>query len=189
VQYAHGMGVAMSHEQAQSAVTAFRTTYKKVPVFWRWLGNAFRTAISGQTATGFRLTIKLEQNMLTVELPSGRKLYYKDAQITPEGDLAYWGQNSFTHKWELIRTYGARICENIVQAIARDILAHGLLAADEAGLKIVGHVHDEIICESPQDRAEIGLRQLREHMTRTPLWARGLVLGAEGYISKRYRKD
>lgn len=189
VKYAASMGVTLTERDARDAVRVFRRTYAEVPVFWKWINEAFARAVQGQGTSDYRLTLAREDTMLTLRLPSGRKLYYKDPQRTLEGDLAYRGQNSYTHKWELIRTYGARLTENIVQAIARDLLAYGLRLAHEAKLKIVGHVHDEIICEIPEREALDALKRLRDCMTSVPDWALGLLLGAEGHIGKRYWKN
>ena len=105
-----------------------------------------------------------------------------------DGGVTYLGQNQYTRKWERQRTWGGKICENLVQAVARDILAQGLLNAAQKGLTIIGHVHDEILVETRQDAAEPVLEALIGAMTAVPSWAPGLRLKAEGYTAHRYRK-
>jgi DNA polymerase len=147
----------------------------------------------------------LEDNFLYITLPSGRRLAYYQPIIQPHtldyedehGNwkritgvaVTYMGIDQYTKKWERISTHGGMLTENIVQAIARDILAHGLQVADQTGHDIVGHVHDEIITVSPDEFAQARLEHLTTCMTTKPAWASDMWLGASGYVSKRYKKD
>jgi DNA polymerase bacteriophage-type len=188
LKYADSMGVTLDREQAVSTVGTFRKVYREIVLLWRSLEGAFRqAAILRESAQCGVLRVEPNERFTTIRLPSGRKLWYLDVE-GGAGDLSFMGMDQFSHKWDRIRTYGARLVENVVQAIARDILLHGLLRARERGLSIVGHVHDEILCEEPADQAENALEALRAAMTDTPPWAPGLLLGAAGYVSQRYRK-
>jgi DNA polymerase len=104
------------------------------------------------------------------------------------GRIVYDGTNQFTKKWERIETYGGKICENIVQAVARDVLASGLLRAETAGYRVCLHVHDEIIAEVP-DIDEYSADGLSAIMSHNPGWTLGLPLAAAGFETLRYRKD
>jgi DNA polymerase len=101
-------------------------------------------------------------------------------QITYEGRQTQGG-------WGTVRTYGGRLVENVVQAIARDVLAEGMLRAHEMGFEIVGHTHDEIITLVP-DSSRLNLTQLTDCMIAPIDWAPGLLLKAEGYEAVTYKK-
>ena len=90
--------------------------------------------------------------------------------------------------WAKVYTYGGKLVENIVQAIARDILAHAMMLAHKLGMFIVGHVHDEIICEEEIGWGSFGLSDLNQCLTAAISWARGLPLGADGYEGPIYKK-
>ena len=85
-----------------------------------------------------------------------------------------------------LESYGPKLVENLIQATARDILAESMLRLDEAGYKIVMHVHDEAVIEAPADSS---LEDICEIMGRTPAWAKGLILRADGYVCDFYKKD
>ena len=186
VAYAESMGVTMDQHQAQGAVTAFRRTYSRVPALWRKLEHGFiETLLSGKP---YRNTFAREGRFLTLRLPSGRKLYYDTPQHDPDEGLSYLGQNQYTGQWQRIRTYGAKLLENLTQAVARDLLAHAMLLYTRHGGTVVGHVHDEVIAEEDAGKAQEALRLLDWCLRQVPPWGRGLVLDSEGYVAKRYRK-
>lgn len=188
VSYGDSMGVYLSNEQAESAVKTFRTFYHEIPALWRSVESAFRHVVATRTdlAAG-RLIYRWQDPFVTIELPSGRKLWYMAPEWV-DGDLSYLGQNQYTNQWERIATWGGKLVENLVQAIARDVLLHGLLRADARGLDIIGHVHDEILCQAEDAQADATLALLIQAMTDRPPWCPELILGAEGYVSQRYRK-
>jgi DNA polymerase len=129
---------------------------------------------------------------LRVTLPSGRNLYYPHMTIrdTEDGErLTYRGQNQTTRKWETIETYGGKLTENIVQAIARDCLAHVLVSVEVVGMKTLFHVHDEVVCEVPEATAAESLESLKRIFAQGTKWAHGLPLKGDGYITKYYLKD
>ena len=125
--------------------------------------------------------------MLFIELPSGRRLCY----IRPRIGENKFGGESVTYegigaakKWERIESYGPKFVENIVQAVSRDILAFAMRTLSHCF--IVGHVHDELIIECPQD---VSLDSICEQMGGTPPWMPGLLLRADGYETQFYKKD
>ena len=138
--------------------------------------------------------------MLIIHLPSGRCLHYLDAWIDEEKKIArsgkeytkytmhYSGINQERKTWGDIQTHGGKLVENIVQAISRDILVEAMLRADDLGLNIVGHVHDEIITENLDTPDGMGLDDLLWCLSQTPDWAPNLPLTAAGYSGMFYRK-
>jgi DNA polymerase len=138
--------------------------------------------------------------ILRIHLPSGRSLHYVNAQIVerefPSRDggtytkrsMAYEGINQDNKQWELIFTHGGRLVENVDQAIARDVLAEAMLECDQIGLQICGHIHDENITLSEDTDEAPGLSDLKAIMSRTPAWAPGLPLDADGYQDSYYHK-
>ena len=138
---------------------------------------------------------------MTVKLPSGRKLFYPSARLserTIQGingdftvkDISYMGQNQTTGKWEKQHTYGGKLTENVIQAIARDLLANAIFKVFDMGYNIVLHVHDEIAAEILQDGTEEKvLNDMCEAMCDKPEWAEGITLRAAGYLTNYYKKD
>lgn len=138
--------------------------------------------------------------ILRIHLPSGRNLHYVNAQIVekefPSRDggtykkksMAYEGINQDNKQWELIYTHGGKLVENVDQAIARDVLAEAMLECDSIGLQTCGHIHDEVITLSEDTDEAPGLSDLKAIMSRTPVWAPGLPLDADGYQDSYYHK-
>ena len=167
-----------------------QATYWEVPRAWRHFEDLFRRAIrTPGVPLGRSGQVCYRPPFLTWTLPSGRPLYYFEPDIGEDGDLSYMGQNQYTTKWERVYTWGGKLVENLVQAVARDVLVAGLQRYTAAGGTIVGHVHDEIIAEEAEEEAEQWLSTLREAMSAPLPWAPGLLLAASGYTAKRYRKD
>ncbi len=131
-----------------------------------------------------------KSGMLFVTLPSGRNLVYVKPRIMQNkfgrDGLTYEGIGA-TKKWERMETFGGRLVENITQAIARDLLAESMLRLDEAGIVIVGHVHDEVICEV--SHGQWSVEEICSMMSQAPKWAKGLPLAADGYACEFYQKD
>ena len=182
-------GLSLPDERVQELVTAWRKAHPAVREFWYDLERACKLAVNepGARLSVQLLTIVFKDTWLRIKLPSGRQLCYPNAAIE-EGRLVYDGTNQYTRKWERLETYGGKICENIVQAVARDVLASGLLRAEEAGYSVCLHVHDEIIAEVP-DSDEHNVDGLSAIMATNPGWALGLPLAAAGFETLRYRKD
>jgi DNA polymerase len=183
---------------AEDIVTKWRKANPKIADWefglWRRIERAAKYVVSGRTP-GHSGTIdgKLrvtwedwEVPSLTIELPSGRKLYYPEAELVDSDfgpKLRYKDGGKMT-----VDTYGGKLVENIVQAISRDLLVNSLFLAEERGLYIIGHVHDEIIVETKDEEAEAAFAALHDCMTTVPTWAAGLPLEAETYTSQRYTK-
>lgn len=138
------------------------------------------------------LVFEATAEVFTIELPSGRKLYYQQPFLKPamhgKKSLAYYGLND-KKVWGIVDTYGGKLVENIVQAIARDILAHSLNEFERLGLFTVMHVHDEAVVEAFTWDAEETLKTMLNVMRKEVKWAKGLPLGAEGYLTPFYKKD
>ena len=103
--------------------------------------------------------------------------------------ITYMGVNQDTKKWGRTETYGGKLVENVVQAIARDCLAEVMLKVEKAGYDIVMHVHDEIIVEVPDERLTQARVDVAAIMAEAPAWAPGLPLRGDGYTTKHYKKD
>jgi DNA polymerase len=130
-------------------------------------------------------------DFLTMQLPSGRKLYYDHPRLAPgdHGDrIIYHGNHQKTHAWTELETYGGKLVENATQAIARDCLAIALERLAAAGFRTVFHVHDETINEQPAGEQE-PLKRAIAIMCQPITWAPGLQLGADGFMTQFYKKD
>ena len=150
------------------------------------------------TAHGIRFAREYDQTskhtVLTVTLPSGRKLFYLEPDFTEnrwgEPSLSYIGVNQDTRRWERIETYGGKLVENITQAIARDCLAEAIENVERAGLPVIFHIHDEIVIETlPFGTDEKMLQTVADLMTRPLKWAPGLPLRADGWVGQYFKKD
>ena len=124
-----------------------------------------------------------------MRLPSGRLLSYYGAAVE-RGKITYMGMEQATRRWRRTSTYGGSLTENIVQAIARDCVCDAMLRMEEGyGVRILMHIHDEVVAEAPADRATATLRHMYDVMAAPPAWAPGLPLKGDGYISEFYKKD
>ncbi len=208
VEYADGMGVEMTRKQAFHAVRLWRSLHPEVVDMWGWLRDTAAWVIRlCDLQKGYGVTIWRDSRFLFIELPSGRRLAYDRPKVTPDKRIEYVDEHGETkefyttsisyrgtkenHQWGEVFTHGGKLTENIVQAVAADVLRDGLFNATAAGHAVCGHVHDEIIAEhtnswaSPEDE----LKDLELLMSKPPAWAPGLMLRAEGYVSQRYRKE
>lgn len=181
--------VHLPEEQVTEIVKAWRKAHRSVVSFWYDMDRACKEAIwsPGDSFRVRDLVISMADTDLRIKLPSGRYLCYPSAAVA-DGQIEYQGTNQYTRKWETIRTYGGKLVENITQAAARDILAHGMLMAEEAGYEVCLHVHDELITETP-DTDKWSVEELAKIMSTNPHWALGLPLAAAGFEARRYRKD
>jgi DNA polymerase len=187
--YAESMGIPMTEELAQSATNTYRSTHPEVCKAWRTIESQFKLAVKHPgTQFGGQEQIIFEPPFLRWRLPSGRDLFYFQPEVDEDG-LTYLGMDQYTRRWERLTTWGGKLIENGVQAVARDVLVEGLWRYHKAGGNIVGHVHDEILTEEFEWEAEGWLETLIRCMSAPIAWAPGLKLGAAGYVAKRYRKD
>ena len=192
-----GSKMGLTENEEKQTVRQWREANPKIVKLWATVEKAAFTAIkTGNTITIHRgITVGFRWGMLLITLPSGRTLCYPRARISMEyadgwrGDheiIEYEGMNQTTKKWELTRTYGGKLTENIVQATARDILGVVMLRAKAADLPIVFHIHDEIVVEAPISRP---LADVEDLFSEPIDWCRDLPLKGAGYSTPYYLKD
>lgn len=182
------LNMGLNEEELQPLVTAWRNSNPNIVNLWWEVDNAVKECIKKRISTethGINFTYK--SGFLFITLPSGRKLAY----VKPRIGVNMFGGESVTYegigstkKWEKLESYGPKFVENIVQGIARDILCYAMNTLCE--YEIVAHIHDEFIIEADKD---IQLKKVCELMGRTPPWAQGLLLRADGYECEFYKKD
>lgn len=172
----------------ESLVIMWRDSHPAVVQFWDDLEKAVKTAINQphKVMNVGRLTIDRKGNWLRIRLPSGRYLSYPSPR-GGEYDTSFVGINPYSKQWCRINTYSGKLAENIVQAIAADILIDWLVAADDAGFNPILSVHDEAITE-PDDVPEYDDKRLSKLAQKCSPWAAGLPLSAKGFTAKRYKK-
>jgi DNA polymerase len=207
--YAHNMGVEMEKEFAHEAVAMWREKYWEVPDFWYEIDDAMRQIITNKKRGKVRpidvgpVRFVYEKPFVRIELPSGHALSYLRAKLEyrippweeeeehpkPRLTVTYEGRADGGARggWYRVSTHPGKICENIVQALARDVLCAGLKRASERGFTIVGHVHDEILALVKKG-SNLGLDQLIECMVEPLDWASDMRLRADGYTSPFFRK-
>lgn len=180
--------MGLQEEELKPLVDAWRSANPKIVKLWWEVDDAVMTAIRKKTTTqthGIRFSC--QSGMLFITLPSGRQLAYVKPRIGENqfGSPAatYMGTNT-AKQWARLESYGPKFVENIVQAISRDILCYAMRTLSHCS--IVAHVHDELIIEA--DPA-VSLEAICEQMGRTPPWAQGLQLRADGYTTQFYKKD
>lgn len=179
-----GKGIHISESDAEKAVNAYRTSFPKVPNFWRDQEQAMRTAIlTKEPVTAGKVTWEYRGDFLYCLLPSGRSLAYHKARVTG-GKIKYKTTIGTTHTE--IDTYGGKAVENITQAVARDLLAWAMVRAERAGYPIVLSVHDELVAEVPEGFG--ALEDFNNVLCKVPKWAEGCPVKAAGWRGKRYKK-
>lgn len=192
-----GERMGLSEYEEKDIARKWRKANPRIVKFWTIIETAAVRAIKyGEEVTINRgVTVSYRWGMLLITLPSGRTICYPRATIGMEtgdgwrGDheiIEYEGMNQTTKKWEKIRTYGGKLTENVVQAIARDILGYIILRADKAGLNIVFHIHDEIVVEAEEGQT---LQDVEAIFCKPIDWCRDLPLKGAGYTTPYYLKD
>lgn len=195
--YAWNMGVDLTPEMAALSVDTFRNKFKKVKSFWYDLEGAARRVIQTKKpeVVGY-LRLDMKGPFMRIELPSGRHLHYMRPKLIKK--MMPWGkiklqityQNMENGQWRRVSTHPGKLTENVTQAVARDILAHGMTLSDAAGIDIRMHVHDQIIGLAPEEEAEAQKDLMIELMTTLPDWADDkLPLKAAGLTTKIFIKD
>ena len=185
--------MGLKADELQDLVDAWRASNAHIVKLWKAVDNAAKEAVEEGTSVKLKhgLTFEVQNNVLFIELPSGRKLSYFHPRMGKSkfgnDSLVYEGMNQTTKQWCDQETYGGKLVENIVQAIARDCLAYSMLNLEKAGHQIVFHVHDEVIIEAPEDSAN--LDEVCQIMGQSIPWAKGLLLRAEGYVTPYYMKS
>ena len=183
-QAAKTFGVEVNLPEANRAIRAYRAKYPLVQRMWYRLTNAAKLAVlnPGQNCECGAVSFQYTKGSLWTTLPSGRKLHYPEACIK-EGDVQYKGVRN--NQWTTMRLTPSQNIENIIQAMAVDILEDALVRLNDH-FRIIFHVHDEIVTET--DKGANRLDELVEIMCTLPDWATGLPLFAEGYIAERFKK-
>ena len=182
------LDMGLKEDELQPLVTSWRNANPRIVQLWWDVDRCVKAAVKEKDKTSYlNLTFECRSGMLFITLPSGRKLVYVKPHIEPNnfgGESVTYEGIGGTKKWERLESYGPKFVENIVQGIARDILCFAMKTL--SGYDIVAHVHDEIIIEA--DKA-VPLETVCEQMSRTPQWAEGLLLRADGYVCDFYKKD
>ena len=180
--------LGLSDTELKQIVTDWREASPHITEFWWAVDRAVKKAVKEKTATKTHgLLFSYEAGFLFIRLPSGRRLAYAKPYIGKNKfggeSVTYMGINA-QKKWDRLESYGPKFVENCVQGIARDLLMYSMQALSQSF--IVGHIHDEIILECPKDTK---LDEICQQMARTPDWANGLLLRADGYACQFYKKD
>lgn len=180
--------MGLSEEELPALVDAWRQSNPRIVEFWWAVDRAVMEAVKYKhTTTDYGLTFSCKSGMLFITLPSGRKLAYVKPKIGTNkfggSCITYEGVGG-TKKWERLDSYGPKFVENIVQATARDILCYTMKTL--RCCSIVMHIHDELVIEADP---KVSIDVICEQMGRTPPWAEGLILRADGYITPFYKKD
>ena len=175
-------------------IKTYRRTYDRIPALWTNIEKAFRFVCRypGQSVPHYVGEPKLLEtpqllfwksgSTVNIQLPSGRVLYYHHAKMNARGDLSY-GLGRYH-----VSTWGGALVENIIQAIARDLLGYWILECEKWGHPVILHCHDEVVSYTLDYNADEVLGQMIEIMCDGPLWAKGIPLDAAGNISKCYVK-
>ena len=206
------LDMGITEAELKPIVYAWRDANTEIVDFWAACERSAKQAVRSKTPVDLliaggraKIVFTLEKGFLTIELPSGRKLFYVKPRIevqdlsrdtanggsyvvAREGSLTYEGQDQVTKQWTRVATFGGKICENLAQAIARDCLRESMFALDAAGFTMLTTVHDEIICEEliggPRD-----VQAAEEIMGRPVIWAPGLLLRGDGFETPYYQKE
>ena len=186
------LDMGLAETELKPLVDAWRDANPNIVGLWYDIEEAALTAIRTRTPVKHRgLTFSVESGIMFINLPSGRRLAYMQPSIGENHwgnpSINYWGVGT-NKKWQVLETYGGKLVENIVQAIARDLLTHALHTLDDAGHRIVMHVHDEAVIDEPCDSGAT-VESVCKLMATPPDWARGLPLDADGYECSFYMKD
>lgn len=185
--------MGLNESELPEIVSKWREANQKIVNYWYTIENAAIFAVENNTSkkTPHGITFRKEKNILFVDLPSGRSLSYIRPNLVDSKfggySLVYEGMNQTTKQWGRQDTYGGKLVENIVQAVARDCLADTMLRVDKAGYKIVLHVHDEIVIEAANGYGH--LDDVLDIMREPIAWAKGLPLDGAGFETTYYKKD
>lgn len=197
----------LSDDEVKGIVDRWRETNSMIRDLWNIVDSAAVTVITNGGAQTIRsettdavITLSCELDVITgtrymtILLPSGRKLYYPSPEIGVNRwgnpSVSYMGQNQTTKRWERVKTYGGKLVENIVQAIARDCLAIAIENLEAQGLHVVFHIHDEVVIDTPAwADNDTMLDTVTKIMTKPITWAQALPLNADGWVDKFFKKD
>lgn len=190
--------MGIPEEDLPDIVSRWRDANKRIVDLWYSLESAAVSVIQTGAPVGVRglvlareFDLEHDLDFLTITLPSQRKLYYAKPELGANQwgrpSILYRGVNQTTKQWTQLETYGGKLVENVVQAIARDCLAVAIEHLEEAGFPVVFHVHDEVVIDCPVDKAD--LDKVVQLMTLPIPWAQDLPLNADGWVGDFFRKD
>lgn len=180
--------MGLKEEELQPLVNSWRQSNPRIVRFWWAVNSAAKDAIKNKTTVScYGLVFSYQSGFLCITLPSKRILFY----VKPKIAMNQYGSESITYegigttkKWERIETYGPKLVENIVQATSRDLLAFSMQNLRNLG--IVMHIHDELVIDAHKGTQLEGITGI---MSKSPSWADGLELNADGYETEFYKKD
>lgn len=183
--------MGLKENELQDIVDSWREANPNIAQLWWDIDRSIKNVIKTRSTVNFKnLVFSYEKGILFIQLPSGRRLSY----VKPRMGINRFGGESITYegvglgrRWERIESYGAKFVENIVQAISRDILAEAMMRLSKEGLEIVMHIHDEVVLEVPIGTSSI--EEVNKIMRIQPIWAKGLILDADGFECEFYQKD
>ena len=182
------LDMGLSENELPALVDAWRQANPEIVKFWWAVDHAVMEAVRYKhTTTEYGLTFSCRSGMLFIRLPSGRSLAYVKPKVGTNkfgGECITYEGVGATKKWERLESYGPKFAENIVQATSRDILCYAMRTL--RCCSIVMHIHDELVIEADP---RMSLEAVCEQMGRTPPWAKGLLLRADGYSTPFYKKD
>jgi DNA polymerase len=194
VDYCANLGLVIEPEFAMSAVRTYRKEHPNIVASWKTVETLVVEAIKnpGKITRGLKCRFFMREHWLCVELPGGRELRYPYAKAVPimrydkpAFEISF--ATEYKGQWSREKTYGGKLIENIVQAIARDVMMEGMYNAEKAGYPVIGTVHDEII--TLRDEGTGDIKALELLVCDVPDWADGMPLASKGFACNRYKKD
>ncbi|MGN0604808.1 MAG: hypothetical protein ACI4I2_12605 [Oscillospiraceae bacterium] len=192
------LSMGLSEDELPEIVSAWRDANPRIKDLWYAMEQAaldtvknFRPNVVKCLTFRYEFDPVSDLRFMTITLPSGRKMFYPSPTILENAfgkpAVHYMGQDGNSKKWGQLSTYGGKLTENVVQAIARDCLAVTLERLDKAGYKTVMHIHDEAVIDCPADNADL---ETACDLMRQPIsWAPGLILNADGFVGDYYKKE
>lgn len=184
-----GAAMGLSEVEMERIKVAWRKASPSIVRLWKLCNDAAIQVLTlgGRVRVNGLCDFYVKNNNLHLVLPSGRPLIYLDAKYNGKS-VTYWGMDQIKKMWCKQDTYGGKLVENIVQAIARDLLAYNMIKVDELGYDLIMHVHDEIVVEYTEKNADLAAAAITDVLETEVPWAKGLKLGAETFITNYYTK-
>jgi len=192
-----GEAMGLSELEMDTIVKKWRQANPAIVMLWADLESCAMRSIEKKckvVSIHKNITFETNEEVMAIKLPSGRRLFYQSPSFTAnkwgKKSIRYRGMNQETKQWEYVDTYGGKIVENVVQAIARDLLADAMRRLDAVGYELIMLVHDEVVCEIADDEnAEAKMEHVLELMANTDEVYTGMPFPAEGYLTPYYKKD
>ena len=182
------LDMGLEENELKPLVNVWRQSNPNIVQLWWDVDKVVKEAVKDRISTNTHgIKFSYESGFLFITLPSGRRLAYVKPRMGTNdfgNDCVTYEGVGATKKWERIETYGPKVVENIVQAISRDILCYSMQRLKD--YRICMHIHDEIVIEAPDD---VELKDIEASMAASPSWADGLLLNADGFETKFYKKD